>query len=318
MKRKGNLYENMLKIENIEQAYREVTKNTRNERRVFEMKQYKTSYIAHVYEMLVNETYEVGKYNIFYVKEPKLRKIVSQGIIDKIINHLVARYILYPALIPSLEEINVASRINKGTSAGLKYEQEFLRKCNVKYKDYYILKGDIHHFFQSIDHDVLKEKLKNKIKDKRALKMVFDIIDSNIEGLYIGAMTNQALAIFYLDAMDKFIKEELKIKYYIRYQDDFLLFHPNKDYLRYCLKEIEEFLKKEKLTLNPKTRIYKNTNNFTFLGRNPKNRYVRYRNTKRKLKAKKYMYETSQIDLYSLCCSYNCYETLLNKQSIKI
>ena len=83
-------------------------------------------------------------------------------------------------------------------------------------------------------------------------------------------MTSQILAIFYLNDLDHFIKEKLKIKYYIRYQDDFLLFHPSKKYLQYCLKEIKKFLAKEKLTLNSKTRIYKNTNNFLFLGRNSK------------------------------------------------
>lgn len=83
-------------------------------------------------------------------------------------------------------------------------------------------------------------------------------------------MTSQVLAIFYLNDMDHFIKENLKIKYYVRYQDDFLLFHPSKKYLRYCLKEIETFLATEKLFLNAKTRIYKNTNNFIFLGRNKK------------------------------------------------
>lgn len=78
-------------------------------------------------------------------------------------------------------------------------------------------------------------------------------------------MTSQILAIFYLNDMDHYIKEVLKIKYYVRYQDDFLLFHESKKYLRYCLIKIEEFLKKEKLVLNRKTRIFKNTNNFIFL-----------------------------------------------------
>ena len=73
-------------------------------------------------------------------------------------------------------------------------------------------------------------------------------------------MTSQIFAIFYLNDMDHFIKEQLKIKYYVRYQDNFLLFHPSKDYLKYCFKEIEKFLEKEKLKLNKKSRIYKNTN----------------------------------------------------------
>ena len=90
-------------------------------------------------------------------------------------------------------------------------------------------------------------------------------------------MTSQVLAIFYLNDMDHFIKETLNIKYYVRYQDDFLLYHPSKQYLKYCLSEIKKFLDKEKLTLNNKTRLFKNTNNFIFLGHNNKNKYSKYR-----------------------------------------
>lgn len=206
-------------MENIENAYREVCKNTRNQRKVFNMKQYKAIYVSRVYNTLINKEYTVGPYNKFIIYEPKERQIVSQGIHDKIINHLVARQILYPAIIPCLLETNVASRLYKGTSAGLKYQQEFMRKCKIKYGNYYILKCDISKFFASIDHDRLKEKLLTRIKDKDALKIVFDLIDSNEKGLYIGSMVNQVLAIFYLNDLDHFIKEKLKIKYYVRYQD---------------------------------------------------------------------------------------------------
>ena len=185
---------------------------------------------------------------------------------------------------------------------------------DIKYNKYYILKCDVSKFFASINHDILKEKLEKRIKDREALKIVFDIIDSNDKGLYIGSMANQVLAIFYLNDLDKFIKEELKIKYYVRYQDDMLLFHKSKKYLQYCFKEIEKFLEKEKLKLNSKSRIYKNTNNYTFLGRNPKGKYVRYRNVRRKFKAKRYLYEINKIDLYSLCCSLNSYRDVIKDE----
>lgn len=317
MKRKGNLYENICKIENIESAYQEVCRNTRNERRVFNMKQYKSIYISRVYDTLINKEYKVGPYNKFTIFEPKERLIVSQGIQDKIINHLVARYILYPALLPCLIDTNVASRKNMGTKAGIEYEQKFIRKCNIRFKKYYILKCDISKFFASIDHDILKEKLKRRIKDKDALKIVFDLIDSNDQGLYIGSMANQALAIFFLNDFDRFVKEVLKIKYYERYQDDVLLFHESKEYLRFCFEEIKRFLEKEKLKLNGKSRIYKNTDNFMFLGRNTKGEYIRYRNVKRKIKSKRYLYNTGKINLYSLCSSINCYNSLL-KRDIKL
>lgn len=128
-----------------------------------------------------------------------------------------------------------------------------------------------------------------------------------------GSMTSQILAIFYLNDLDHFIKEKLKIKYYIRYQDDFLLFHPSKEYLKYCLDEIRKFLKKEKLELNSKTRIYKNTDNFSFLGRNQKGKYIRYRNVKRKLKKRLYLYKTNSITLDSFTSSLICYKQLCTK-----
>ena len=90
----------------------------------------------------------------------------------------------------------------------------------MKYGKYYILKCDISKFFASIDRDRLKEKLKKKIKDKDALNIVFKIIDSDENGLSIGNMTSQILAIFYLNDMDHYIKETLKIKYYVRYQEN--------------------------------------------------------------------------------------------------
>lgn len=129
-------------------------------------------------------------------------------------------------------------------------------------------------------------------------------------------MVNQILAIYFLSDLDRFIKEKLKIRYLVRYQDDFLLFHPSKKYLQYCLTEIRKFLHKEKLTLNSKTRIYKNTNNFLFLDRNSKGKYAKYRNVKRKLKSRYYLYKIGKVPLDSLTSSLICYKSLCNKDNI--
>ncbi len=236
MKRKKNLYSQIYQIENILSAYNEVCKNTKNKRRVANLKEYKSIYISRIYDILINKKYTVGPYNKFIIYEPKKREIVSQNVQDKIINHLVARYILYPAILPCLLDINVASRKNMGTSRGLKLAMDFHRAC--------------------------------------------------------------------------------KIKYYVRYQDDFLLFHPSKQYLKYCLKELENFLKKEKLNLNNKTRIYKNTNNFLFLGRDTKCKYARYRNVKRKIKHRYYLYKNDAITLNSFISSIICYSGLCKRNNL--
>lgn len=317
VKRKGNLYDAIYDLDNIKQCFEEVCRNTKNRSKVNNFREYKAVYINRIHNTLKNRQYVVGKPTIFTIYEPKERRIVSQNMQDKIINHLVARYILYPAILPCLLDINVASRKGLGTSEGLRLAMNFHRICKVKYKNYYILKCDISKFFENIDHDILKEKLKRKIKDKDALKILFDIIDSEKNGLGIGAMTSQALAIFYLNDMDHYIKEVLKIKYYVRYQDDFLLFHKSKKYLTYCLNEINKFLEKEKLMLNKKTRIYRNTNNFIFLGRNMSGKYIRYRDVNRKLKKKFYLYKTNKIKLSSIINSIICYDGLCNNVETK-
>lgn len=314
MKRKNNLYKNICNIDNIKSAFYEVCRNTKIKRKSDNLRQYKSIYISRIYSILENKLYLPDKYNVFTIYEPKERRIVSQNMQDKIINHLVARHILYPALIPCLLDVNVASRKNLGTSEGLRLYMKYNNICKVKYKKYYVLKCDISKFFANINQEILMEKLKRRIKDKDALKIVFDIIKMEKEGLCIGAMTSQILAIFYLNDMDHYIKEELKIKYYVRYQDDFLLFHPSKQYLQYCLDKLKIFLSNEKLSLNNKTRIFKNTDNFIFLGYNQKNNYSRYRCVKRKIKHRQFLYKNNVISLASLSSSIICYEHLCNKK----
>ncbi len=112
MKRKGNLYQEIYNFQNIVSAYNEVCKNTKNKRKVAKFKEYKCIYISRIYETLKNKTYEVGPYNVFTIYEPKERRIVSQSLHDKVINHLVSREILMPSVIPCLVDENIASRKN--------------------------------------------------------------------------------------------------------------------------------------------------------------------------------------------------------------
>ena len=96
MKRKNNLYENMCKMQNILNAFDEVCHNTKNKRKVRKYKEYKCIYVSRIHEILTKKEYEVGPYTVFTIFEPKERRIVSQNLQDKIINHLVSRQILYP------------------------------------------------------------------------------------------------------------------------------------------------------------------------------------------------------------------------------
>ena len=189
-------------------------------------------------------------------------------------------YLLFDVLENSLIDSNVAVRVNKGTSYGIKLVKKYIKELNY---NYYCLKIDIKKYFYSINHDILKRLLNKKIKDQLFLDLIDKIIDSTNEeyifeyakkhninylkkgyGLSIGNMTSQILGIFYLNDLDHYIKENLKIKHYIRYMDDLVLFYKDKDYLKYCLDKIKIFLNKYELQLNNKTIITKN--NLCFLG----------------------------------------------------
>lgn len=122
MKRKNNLYQDLYKIEHIEEAFKEICQHTKNKEKAAYFKEYKCIYISRIYNILKERNYVVGPYNIFYIYEPKKRRVVSQTLIDKVINHLVAKHILIPSIMPCLIDTNIASRKGMG--------------CKVRYRPY--------------------------------------------------------------------------------------------------------------------------------------------------------------------------------------
>lgn len=305
MKRKRDLYKDMCNIDHITKVYYHIEKNCKNKNKIYKWESIKDVLIAKIYHDLRNENYKCGGYHKFVIYEPKRRVIQSQEMYDKVINHLVSEYILLPSIVSCLIDSNVASRRGKGTSYGVKLYYKYRLKFDRKYgkNNYYILKMDISKFFDNIDHEILKMKIVKRIKDKRALKIVNDIIDSTDRGLPIGSCTSQLFAIFYLDSVDKFIKENLKIKCYIRYQDDMVLFHEDKEYLKYCLAKIREKLSQLGMSLNSKTKIYKSNENINFIGVRKNRRYSNIARTRRKYKKKLKEYEKGKVSLNSLISS---------------
>ena len=327
MKRYNNLYK--ISFNDINDVYKEVRRSVRNKNKIYQFENYYSLNISKIKEIFDSGDYKCGKYNIFLIKEPKYRVIMSQNIFDKVINHIVARKFLY-VLDRILIDSNVATRIGRGTSLGVKYIKKYLSKLD---GDVYALKFDISKYFYNIDHGVLINLLKNKIKDKRVIDVLTKIINSTDEdyinecilklkkneilkikcsnlndkekrideikripiyekgkGLPIGNMTSQILANFYLNCLDHFIKEKLHIKYYIRYQDDGILLSTDKNYLKYCLKEINKFVLKYGLELNDKTKIINvSKEGLDFLGFRFYKSYIKIRNKnmkrfKRKIK----------------------------------
>lgn len=305
MKRYNALY-NKIDLKYINHIYKtQIRKNTKNKNKIKKFEDFYSINICRIKEIFDTQKYIPRKYNIFLIKEPKYRIIMSQNILDKLINHVIAS-ILTDVLEPSLINMNVATRKEKGTHYAIKYLKKYLNE--LKGKEIYVLKFDITKYFYKIDHEILKQKLKTKIKDKKFLDFLFTIIDStnkdvndkinklknneikrikklklknekaklkeieNIplyekgKGLGIGCMSSQIMAIFYLNDLDHFILEKLKVRY-IRFMDDGILLSNNKEYLKYCLEEINKIITKNKLTLNNKTKIINiNKEGLEFLG----------------------------------------------------
>lgn len=177
MKRIDNLYHKITDIKNIKEMYdKRIKINTKNKVKIARFDEHYVSNIVRIKEILDSKNYKPYRYNIFLIREPKLRLIMAQSVTDKIINHLVSKYFLIDVFEPILKENNIATRIGKGTHYGIKKLKKFLSK-NI-YKDLYILKYDVKKYFFNLDHDILKKIIRKKIKDINAIKILDTIIDS--------------------------------------------------------------------------------------------------------------------------------------------
>lgn len=209
---------------------------------------------------IINEVndhkYRLSKYQVFEIYEPKQRTILATKIKDRHLQRSLCDNYLYKEITRHFIYDNCACQLNKGTHFAIRRLKAHLQKLYHKHKhnNGYYLKCDIHHFFESINHEKLKELLIKNVRNNTCRKFVFEIIDSfGKRGLGLGSQVSQLLALLYLDPLDHFIKEKLHIKHYIRYMDDFILIHTDRNYLNYCLKEITKWLVEHDLTLNSKT-----------------------------------------------------------------
>ena len=227
------VFDDILKIYNDE-----IRKRVKNKKRINEFEKYKITYLTNIYNTLKEDKYAPHKYNIFLIRYPKYRIIMSQSIYDKIINHFVSKYILEPKLTNYLDIRNTATRKNMGSSYAINLLNKYIEINKRKYTNFYILKIDLSKYFYSIDHQLLKELLKDKLNDYEyhLIEVMIDSTNHNYvndtiiklkekelekkhkakeinklplyeqgKGLAIGMMTNQILAIFYLYKLHNYI-----------------------------------------------------------------------------------------------------------------
>lgn len=214
-------------------------------------------------------TYRLSPYAVFYVHEPKERRITSTKFKDRVVQRSLCDNYLYDAICANFVEENCACQKKKGTDYARK---TLVREMKAFHKenglDGWILKCDIKDFFGSTSHETAKKAVSDRAKDPWAVGMVNDIIDSFGDvGIGLGSQVSQLIQLAVLDGLDHFIKEELGIKHYVRYMDDFILIDKSKRKLELCLNAIRQRVAEIGLRLSEKkTRIQKVSQPIRFLG----------------------------------------------------
>lgn len=232
---------------------------------------------------LVSQSWIPGEYHNFWIKEPKRRKISAAPFRDRVVHHAIVN-LLEPFWDPQFIYDSYACRRGKGTHRAIRRGQHFARSYE------YCVRSDVVKFFPNIDHEILLNILRRKISDKLFFDVIIRVIESGKhiladeasreyfcgddlfsitrnKGLPIGNLTSQFFANVYLNELDHFVKHSLRMKGYIRYADDFILFGNSKCELWNAIDAIKSFLAGLRLRLHRhKTILCKCDSGFKFLG----------------------------------------------------
>ncbi len=269
MKRHSGLFEKIYDFSNLERAYRKARRGKRYRNEVLRFTKNLEENLVNIQNHLIWKTYTQGEQRVFMIREPKARTISAVPFRDRVVQHAVNN-IIEPIFDKRFFAHSYACRKDKGTHSASAQLSRWVRNLTFEEKPLYALKADIHSYFKSIDHGRLKAIIRRVIKDAAALWLIDLIIDSGDasgRGIPVGNLTSQLFANIYLDTLDKFIKEELRVRHYIRYMDDFVILSDDKKELQRILEAVEAFLRdKLDLSLNPKTTILNAKNGVDFCG----------------------------------------------------
>lgn len=219
---------------------------------------------------LKSGTYVAKEPKCFTLTHPKKRDAVSIAFRDRVYQRSLNDNVLYPVMTASFIAENLACQKGKGTDLARDTLDRFLREMYRKYGlNVYVLQGDVHGYYPNMSHQKTEDKFDAKLP-RPVFEMVRDVLRHQYggeKGYNPGSQMIQIAGISYLDKFDHFVKEQLHIRWYLRYMDDFILLHPDKEYLEYCKNRIAEFMKKEECELHPKkTKLYKAEDGIPFLG----------------------------------------------------
>jgi len=277
MKTYRNLYSSIYDFESLYQAYIRARLGKRDRGSVQQFEQNLEGNLIQLQNELIWGEYRTGRYHNFEVYEPKRRLVASLPFRDRVLQHsLVA--VIEPIWERRFIEHSYACRPGRGMHKGADAVQKMLRGVKRRHGRVYALKADISKYFPSIDHGILQRLLARRIACEPTLALCYEIMGSTAgsgetrpAGIPIGNLTSQLWANIYLHELDQFAKHVIKASHYVRYMDDFVLIHHDKDWLHHAREVIDTFLM-DRLALrtNAKTQVFpvspRNGRGLDFLG----------------------------------------------------
>jgi RNA-directed DNA polymerase len=264
MKRAGRLYRKIHTHENLCLAFWKAARGKQDRREVIAFRNDFDDRLRKLQKELINHAPDIGHYHVFKVHDPKQRNICAAAFPERVLHHAVMN-LCEPVLEAYAIHGSYACRKGKGARKALDRAQRFARKY-----DWY-LKLDIRKYFDTIDHRILLDLLARRFKDKELMQLFEKLLDTYHtapgKGMPIGNLVSQHLANFYLGAFDHWIKEEQRVKGYLRYMDDMIVFGQDRTALKALLKRIGHYLDRNlALQLKDAVALNRCRNGLTFLG----------------------------------------------------
>ena len=243
MKTHKNLYQEIYSLENLILAYKKARKGKTKRDYIQKFEEHLFYNLLSLHYELKSKTYNPKPLKTFILRDPKTRRISKSDFRDRIVHHALVN-ILEPIFDKTFIYDSCANRKSKGNLFAIKRFDKFKRKVsrNGKIKGWfnnnqikgYCLKADIKHYFEEVSHEILLRIIKRKIRDKKVIwliKLILMNFENKTKGMPLGNLTSQFFANVYLNELAYFIKHKLKVKYYLRYVDDFVLLNSSKSQL---------------------------------------------------------------------------------------
>lgn len=263
MKTYKNLYQKFCAMNNLELAFRKARKGKSKKTYVIAFENNLEEELQKLHNELCSFTYKPQSLKRFIVRDPKTRTIHASDFRDRVVYHALVN-ILEPIFEKSFIYDSYASRKGKGTHKALLRFDTFLRKVSKNgqlinnYYDNncingYVFKADIKKYFDTVNHILLLGFIKRKIKDNNIIWLIEKILNNfgmKTKGMPLGNLTSQFFANVYLTQLDYFVKHKLKVRFYLRYVDDFIILHRDKNKLYDYKSKIEKYITNLKLELH--------------------------------------------------------------------